>query len=51
MVEGWHILRWILAGNLLDFISFSAAENPIFFTDDAGLTGLVLSIFYCFEPF
>ena len=40
----------VLARNPLDFISFSAAENHIFFAEAAGLTRLVLSILSVLSP-
>ena len=39
-----------LAQNPLDFVSFSAAENHIFFADSVGLTSLVLSFLSVLSP-
>ena len=44
MVENQHFFAGVLARHPLDFLSFSAAGNHIFFAEAAGLTRLVLSI-------
>ena len=51
MVENWaHSSLDFLAQNPLDFVSFSAAENHIFFADAVGLTSLVLSFLSVLSP-
>ena len=47
----WWKINVFFAGDPLDFISFSAAENHIFFTEAAGLTRLVLSTLSVLSPF
>ena len=50
----WKIgtfLAGFLAQNRLDFVSFSGAENHIFFADDVELTSLVLAFLSVLSPF
>ena len=44
------VVAGFLAQNPLDFVSFFAAENDIFFADAVGLTSLVLSFLSVLSP-